>query len=134
MAPAYASVAAPTSSGGALAPACPTSCTSRSRRPCSVGAGRCATTSPPPAPAALLPGDAFEGDYGGPYDLILVTNFFHRFDPPTCERLLRKIFAALAPGGRCVNLDFVIDEGRVSPPTAASFAMMMLGTTIAGDV
>jgi 2-polyprenyl-3-methyl-5-hydroxy-6-metoxy-1,4-benzoquinol methylase len=82
----------------------------------------------------LLPGDAFEVDYGGPYNLVLVTNFFHHFDPPTCERLLRKIFAALAPGGRCVNLDFVVDEGRVSPPTAASFAMMMLGTTAAGDV
>ena len=82
----------------------------------------------------LLPGDAFEVDYKGPYDLVLVTNFFHHFDPPTCERLLRKIFAALAPGGRCVNLDFVIDEGRVSPPTAGSFAMMMLGTTVAGDV
>ena len=82
----------------------------------------------------LLPGDAFEVDYGGAYNLVLVTNFFHHFDPPTCERLLRKIFAALAPGGRCVNLDFVVDEGRVSPPTSASFAMMMLGTTVAGDV
>jgi 2-polyprenyl-3-methyl-5-hydroxy-6-metoxy-1,4-benzoquinol methylase len=82
----------------------------------------------------LLPGDAFEVDYGGPYDLVLVTNFFHHFDPPTCERLLRKIAAALAPGGRCVNLDFVIEEGRVTPPTSASFAMMMLGTTVSGDV
>ena len=82
----------------------------------------------------LLPGDAFEVDYGGPYDLVLVTNFFHHFDPPTCETLLRKIAAALAPGGRCVNLDFVIEEGRVTPPTSASFAMMMLGTTVSGDV
>jgi 2-polyprenyl-3-methyl-5-hydroxy-6-metoxy-1,4-benzoquinol methylase len=83
---------------------------------------------------ALLPGDAFDVDLGGPYDLVLVTNFFHHFDPPTCERLLRRIAAALAPGGRCVNLDFVIEEDRVSPPIPASFAMMMLGTTVAGDV
>jgi 2-polyprenyl-3-methyl-5-hydroxy-6-metoxy-1,4-benzoquinol methylase len=81
-----------------------------------------------------LPGDAFEVEFGGPYDLVLITNFLHHFDQDKCERLLRKIFAALAPGGRCVNLDFVIEEDRVTPPTAASFAMMMLGTTAAGDV
>jgi 2-polyprenyl-3-methyl-5-hydroxy-6-metoxy-1,4-benzoquinol methylase len=81
-----------------------------------------------------LAGDAFEAEYEGPYDLILVTNFFHHFDPPACERLMRKILAALAPGGRCVTLDFVPNDDRVSPPMAAGFAMMMLGTTVAGDV
>ena len=83
---------------------------------------------------STLPGDAFETEYGGPYDLILVTNFFHHFDPPTCEKLMRKILKALAPGGRCVTLDFVPNDDRVSPPIAAGFAMMMLGTTAAGDV
>ena len=83
---------------------------------------------------STLAGDAFETEYKGPYDLILVTNFFHHFDPPTCEKLMRKIVAALAPGGRCVTLDFVPNDDRVSPPVAAGFAMMMLGTTPAGDV
>jgi ubiquinone/menaquinone biosynthesis C-methylase UbiE len=82
---------------------------------------------------SLLPGDAFETEFGGPYDLILVTNFFHHFDPPTCEKLMRKIHAALTPGGRCITLDFVPNDDRVSPPMAAGFAMMMLGTTAAGD-
>jgi 2-polyprenyl-3-methyl-5-hydroxy-6-metoxy-1,4-benzoquinol methylase len=82
----------------------------------------------------VLGGDAFEVDFGGPYDLVLVTNFLHHFGPSTCERLLAKIFAAMAPGGRCVNLDFVIGEDRVSPAVPAAFAMMMLGTTVAGDV
>lgn len=81
-----------------------------------------------------LPGDAFEVEFGGPYDLVLVTNFFHHFDPPTCEQLMRRIFNSLSSGGRCVTLDFVPNDDRVSPPTAASFAMMMLGTTAAGDV
>jgi 2-polyprenyl-3-methyl-5-hydroxy-6-metoxy-1,4-benzoquinol methylase len=81
-----------------------------------------------------LAGDAFQVEFGAPYDLVLVTNFFHHFDPPTCERLMRKILLALAPGGRCVTLDFVPNDDRVSPPTAAGFAMMMLGTTAAGDV
>ncbi len=82
---------------------------------------------------ATLAGDAFQAEYGGPYDLILVTNFFHHFDTSTCEKLMRKILAAIAPGGRCVTLEFVPNDDRVSPPVAAAFAMMMLGTTPAGD-
>lgn len=82
---------------------------------------------------ATLPGDAFETDFGGPYDLVLVTNFFHHFDPPTCEKLMRKIHAALGSGGRCVTAEFVPNEDRVTPPTAASFSMMMLGSTSSGD-
>lgn len=80
-----------------------------------------------------IEGDAFEVDFGGPYDVVLVTNFFHHFDPPTCEKLMRKINAALVPGGSCVTLEFVPNPDRVSPPTAAAFSMMMLGSTEAGD-
>jgi len=81
-----------------------------------------------------LPGDAFEVQFGGPHDMVLVTNFFHHFDQPTCERLMRKILASMARGGKCLTLDFVPNDDRVSPPTAAGFAMMMLGNTAAGDV
>ncbi len=82
---------------------------------------------------STIPGDAFEVEFGGPYDLALVTNFFHHFDPPACENLMRKILAALAPAGRCVTLDFIPNDDRVSPPAAAGFAMIMLGTTVSGD-
>jgi 2-polyprenyl-3-methyl-5-hydroxy-6-metoxy-1,4-benzoquinol methylase len=81
----------------------------------------------------LLPGDAFELDFGGPYDMVLVTNFFHHFDVPTCQGLIKKISKALKPGGQCLTLDFVPNDDRVSPPAAASFAMMMLGSTASGD-
>ena len=81
----------------------------------------------------LLPGDAFTTDFGGPYDVVLVTNFFHHFDKPTCETLMRKMHRALTPGGCCVTLDFVPNEDRVSPAMPAEFALMMLGTTAAGD-
>ena len=79
------------------------------------------------------PGSAFEVDYGKDYDVILVTNFFHHFDPPTCEQLMRKIHSALAPGGRCVTLEFVPNDDRVSPPISATFSMTMLASTPAGD-
>ncbi len=82
---------------------------------------------------SALAGSAFEMEFGGPYDVVLVTNFFHHFDQATCEKLMAKIRGALAPGGSCVTLDFVPNEDRVSPPTAAAFALMMLGTTAEGD-
>ncbi len=80
-----------------------------------------------------LPGSAFEIDLGTGYDIVLVTNFLHHFDPPTIETLLRKVRAALAPGGLVVTLDFVPNEDRVTPTRAAAFAMTMLGTTPSGD-
>jgi 2-polyprenyl-3-methyl-5-hydroxy-6-metoxy-1,4-benzoquinol methylase len=80
-----------------------------------------------------LPGSAFEVEYGGPYDVVLLTNFLHHFDIPTCVSLLRKVRAALKPGGIAATLEFVPNEDRVSPPFAAMFAMTMLSTTRSGD-
>ena len=78
-------------------------------------------------------GSAFDADYGGSYDIVLLTNFLHHFDAPTCEGLLRKVHSALLPGGRAVTLEFIPDEDRVSPPLVAAFSMMMLGGTAGGD-
>ncbi|MCL5006044.1 MAG: methyltransferase domain-containing protein [Acidobacteria bacterium] len=80
-----------------------------------------------------LPGSAFDVEYGGPYDVVLLTNFLHHFDPPTNVELLKKVHAALKPGGRAAALEFVPNEDRVSPPMAASFSMMMLANTPSGD-
>jgi 2-polyprenyl-3-methyl-5-hydroxy-6-metoxy-1,4-benzoquinol methylase len=81
----------------------------------------------------VKPGSAFDVDYGTGYDLVLLTNFLHHFDVATCETLLRKVHAALAEGGRAVTLEFVPNEDRVTPPQAAGFSMMMLGSTPGGD-
>lgn len=78
-------------------------------------------------------GSAFDVDFGEGYDLVLLTNFLHHFDPPTCESLLRKVHSALAPNGRAVTLEFVPNEDRVSPPTAAAFSLTMLASTPGGD-
>jgi SAM-dependent methyltransferase len=80
-----------------------------------------------------IPGSAFDADFGTDYDLVLLTNFLHHFDEPTCVALLRKVHAALKPGGMALTLEFIPNEDRVSPPAAASFSLMMLGSTAAGD-
>jgi len=82
---------------------------------------------------STIPGSAFDVDYGEGYDLVLLTNFLHHFDPATNEKLLRKVHAALAPGGRAVTLEFVPNEDRISPPETAGFSLMMLGSTPSGD-
>lgn len=80
-----------------------------------------------------LVGSAFEVDFGTGYDIVLLTNFLHHFDVETCEKLLRKVHGALKAGARAVTLEFVPNEDRVSPPAAAKFSLMMLGSTPHGD-
>jgi SAM-dependent methyltransferase len=79
------------------------------------------------------PGSAFDADLGEGYDFVLLTNIFHHFDRATCEKLIRRVHAALKPGGQAITVDFVPNEDRVSPPTAASFSLVMLAATDAGD-
>jgi len=81
----------------------------------------------------LLPGSAFEVDYGTGYDLVLITNFLHHFDPPTNEKFLRKVHAALKTGGRAVTLEFCPNDDRVTPVTPARFSLTMLAGTPHGD-
>ena len=81
----------------------------------------------------LIPGSAFDTDLGTGYDLVLIPNFLHHFDQPTCTSFMRKVHAALAPGGRAAIVEFVPNPDRVTPPTAAGFSMMMLATTPTGD-
>lgn len=80
-----------------------------------------------------IEGSAFDVEFGSGYDLVLITNFLHHFDPPTNETLLRKVHAALADGGRAATLEFVPNDDRVTPPDSAGFSMMMLVGTPNGD-
>jgi 2-polyprenyl-3-methyl-5-hydroxy-6-metoxy-1,4-benzoquinol methylase len=80
-----------------------------------------------------IAGSAFDAPLGSGYDLVLLANFLHHFDPPTCETLLRRVRDALAPDGRVVTVEFVPNEDRVSPPPTAGFAIIMLASTLSGD-
>ena len=81
----------------------------------------------------LLPGSAFETDFGNEYDLVLITNFLHHFDPPACTRFMSKVRAALQPGGRAAIAEFIPNPDRVTPAMAASFSLVMLASTPGGD-
>ena len=82
---------------------------------------------------STITGSAFEVDLGENYDVVLVPNFLHHFDPPTCVSFLQKVQRALRPGGTVAIVEFVPNADRVTPPDAASFSLVMLATTAAGD-
>lgn len=80
-----------------------------------------------------IPGSAFEVDFGADYDLALVTNFIHHIDEAASVAFMKKVHAALKPGGRSAMLEFVVNEDRISPPLPAQFALIMLASTPAGE-
>jgi hypothetical protein len=82
---------------------------------------------------STIEGDAFGAEFGEGYDAVLLTNFLHHFDPPTCVQLLRKVHAALKEGGAALTLEFVPNDDRVTPPLPAAFSLTMLAGTPAGD-
>lgn len=82
---------------------------------------------------STITGDAFTVDLGRDYDVVLVPNFLHHFNAEECTRFLKRVHAALRPGGKVVIVEFVPNEDRVTPPPAASFSLVMLGTTPEGD-
>lgn len=84
-------------------------------------------------PVTPLPGSAFTADLGSGYDVVLVTNLFHHFSPEDNIQLMKRFYSALRPGGRMLVLEMVPNADRLTPPAAASFSMMMLGNTPAGD-
>ena len=81
----------------------------------------------------LVPGSAFDVDFGDGYDVVLVTNFLHHFDAETCTNFMKKVHDSLSPGGKVITLEFIPNEDRISPPGEALFALVMLAATPAGD-
>jgi hypothetical protein len=80
-----------------------------------------------------IPGDVFEIDWGAGFDLAIVANFLHHFNPEKCATILRKVRASLSPRGQACAIEYVPNEDRVSPPLQGMFAFCMLATTPGGD-
>lgn len=80
-----------------------------------------------------IAGDAFKVDFGGPYDVVLLTNFLHHFNPEVNTDLLRKVRSAIKDDGVVATLEFVPNGDHLTPPEAAMFSMNMLAGTPEGD-
>jgi 3-hydroxy-5-methyl-1-naphthoate 3-O-methyltransferase len=74
----------------------------------------------------LLPGDYLRDALPPGQDVVFLSNVVHGEDEDTNRALMRKIHAALAPGGRLMIKDHVTDESGTSPAAAAIFSIAML--------
>ncbi len=79
-----------------------------------------------------LPGDIAQNSYGSGYDLVFISAVCHMLAPKENCAMLRKSYRALAPGGRVVIQDFILDPDKTSPRAAALFSLNMLVRTPAG--
>jgi SAM-dependent methyltransferase len=82
---------------------------------------------------ALVAGDYNHDPLGAGFDLVFLSAIVHSNSPGENRELIRKAAGALAPSGRLVVQEFIVDEDRTGPPFAALFALNMLVGTAAGD-
>ncbi len=78
-------------------------------------------------------GDFSKADFGNGHQIATIGHILHSEGAERSQRLLRKTFAALAPGGTIVISEFLPDEDRKGPPPALMFAVNMLVHTEAGN-
>ena len=69
----------------------------------------------------------------GKYDLVLLAAICHMFSPEENKQLLQRAYATLAPKGRLVISDFILEADKTGPRFAALFALNMLVGTRAGS-
>jgi predicted O-methyltransferase YrrM len=70
---------------------------------------------------------------GEGYDLILLSAVCHMLGPEGNQDLFRRAFTALAPGGRIVVKDFILEADKTAPRWAAVFSLNMLVGTPRGS-
>jgi precorrin-6B methylase 2 len=70
---------------------------------------------------------------GEGYELILVSAICHMLCPDENVDLLCRCHAALRAGGRVVIQDFILEQDKTAPKSAALFALNMLVGTVAGS-
>ena len=80
----------------------------------------------------LLEGDFLEDPLGGPYDFVWISQILHAYSGSDCVKLLRRARSALVPGGRVAVQEFLLAEGKTSPPGPVFFSVHMVAVTEGG--
>ncbi|MDT8442132.1 MAG: methyltransferase [Desulfuromonadales bacterium] len=80
----------------------------------------------------LVEGDFHECDLGSGFDAVWISQVFHSVDEEGCQMLINKAWQALNPGGRLLVHEFLLDDDRTGPLSAALFAVHMLVMTAGG--
>ena len=79
------------------------------------------------------PGDFSTADFGTGHNYATIGHILHSEGTTRSKTLLKKVFDALAPGGKVVITEWLVDEGRTGPLPSLIFAVNMLVNTTEGD-
>jgi SAM-dependent methyltransferase len=77
--------------------------------------------------------DLHTADFGAGHNIATLGHILHSEGESASRALLKKTFAALAPGGTIVIAEMVPDDDRAGPAHALIFAVNMLVNTDTGD-
>ena len=80
----------------------------------------------------LRTGDMLQDDFGSGYDIIMLNAICHMFSEEQNRDIFRRARQALAPNGRLVVQDFILNPDKTGPQHAALFSLNMLVSTDAG--
>jgi SAM-dependent methyltransferase len=78
-------------------------------------------------------GDIRTAELGTGYSVALLGHILHSEGPAHSHALLKRVFAALRPGGTIAIAEFLVNAERTGPPQGLIFAVNMLVHTSEGD-
>lgn len=81
-----------------------------------------------------LEGDFNQVEFGAGFDLAILGHILHGGAPEWVKGLLRRVAAALNPGGMLLIAEFVPNDERSGPELALLFGLNMMINSPAGDV
>jgi SAM-dependent methyltransferase len=84
------------------------------------------------AQVSLRGGDMLRGDFGSGYDVVMLNAICHMFSEEQNRDIFLRAKQALAPKGRLVVQDFILNPDKTGPQQAALFSLNMLVGTDAG--
>ena len=84
------------------------------------------------AQVSLRPGDMLQDDFGSGYDIIMLNAICHMFSEQQNRDIFCRAHQAIAPNGRLVVQDFILNSEKTGPQHAALFSLNMLVNTDAG--
>ncbi len=81
---------------------------------------------------SLRAGDMLRDDFGSGYDIVMLNAICHMFSEEQNREIFRRARQALAPNGRLVVQDFILNPDKTGPLHAVLFSVNMLVGTDAG--
>ena len=81
----------------------------------------------------VIPGDLLKAPFGKNHQVATLGHILHSEGVDRSRKLLKKTFAALAPGGTIAIMEFLVNHDRTEPVIGLLFAVNMLLNTQEGD-